>query len=732
MKRYDQRAARDVLYGSAGTNGNFQAMPRAVTPNKTSRFVLLASVCVVVAALYFAQDVLIPLALAILLTFLFTPIVARLERWRVPRPMAVVLVVVIAFGGFAALGYVVGRQIVELARSIDTYKENIIAKVEKLKPNRGDNVVEKLADAASDVQKKLEGPATTQSATATPAAATKAATQPTELVAEELATRAGTPRTITESSKGAVPNPATQPTRENPLPVAVVEPTPSPMQTLSRYLGLVLGPLGTAGIVIFFVIFMLLQREDLRNRLIRLVGYGQLTVTTQALDDAASRISRYLVAQAIVNGTYGMAISIGLWLIGNFVGHSDPPFPNVILWGLLCAFLRFIPYIGPWIGAAFPLIISLAVYRSFNVFVATTCMFVVIELLSNNIMEPLLYGSSTGMSAVAILVSAVFWTWLWGPIGLLLATPLTVCLVVLGKYVPMLQFLDIMLGDEPVLAPHERLYQRWLALDPEEATDLVHEFFAERSLEDVYDTILIPALALAEQDRHRNRLDDPRWKMIRRSLREMVDELGDDYRLRFAQSGASTATVPGKEPELSDSPADVAHRLPLQKDCTVNIVILPAHDEADEIVGLMLTQVLEFNNYCATAVSQSALAGEMLEMVQTKNAHAVCVSALPPSAVTHSRYLCKRLHQKFPEMNMVVGLWSWSGDLKKAKERVACEGTVQLVTRITGALEEIEQATHAVVVQQQQETARNGDDTPTVAKTASPAPAPSPSPAPAK
>src|SRR5688500_7704557 len=447
---------------------------------------------------------------------------------------------------------------------------------------------DKLTDAAHDVQAKLEGPATTQAG----GSAAAAVTQPTEALAEEIAQRTDTPRTITESTKHKVPNPATQPTRENPMPVAVVEPQPSPMETLGRYLGLVLGPLGTAGIVIVFVIFMLLQREDLRNRLIRLVGFGQLTVTTNALDDAAGRISRYLLAQAIVNGTYGAAIAIGLWLIGRFVGRNDPPFPNVILWGLLCCILRFIPYIGPWIAAAFPLVISLAVYRGFNVFVATTVMFVVIELLSNNIMEPLRYGSSTGMSATAVLVSAVFWTWLWGPIGLLLATPLTVCLVVLGKYVPTLQFLDIMLGDEPVLAPQERLYQRWLALDHEEAADLVHEFFAERSLEDVYDTILIPALALGEQDRHKGRLDDARWKMVRQSLREMIDELGDDYRLRFAQTGASTASVPGKLAHESDSPSDVPHRFPLQKDCTVNVVVLPAHDEADEIVGLMLHQVL--------------------------------------------------------------------------------------------------------------------------------------------
>ena len=718
-------------------------MARPVTPNKTSRFVMLAAVCVVVAALYFAQEVLIPLALAVLLTFLFTPIVSRLERWRVPRPVAVVMVVTIAFGAVAALGYVVGQQVVELANNADKYKENIIAKVERLRPNRGDGLVDKLTNAAHDVQEKLEGPATTQSAGGAPAAAV---TQPTEFVAEEIAQRTGTPRTITEATKDEAANPATQPTRENPLPVAVVEPTPSPMQSLGRYLGLVLGPLGTAGIVIVFVIFMLLQREDLRNRLIRLVGFGQLTVTTQALDDAAGRISRYLVAQAIVNGTYGAAIAGGLWLIGRTIGARDPSgtpdFPNVILWGLLCALLRFIPYIGPWIAAAFPLVISLAVYRGFNVFIATTAMFVVIELLSNNIMEPLLYGSSTGMSAVAVLVSAVFWTWLWGPIGLLLATPLTVCLVVLGKYVPTLQFLDIMLGDEPVLAPHERLYQRWLALDHEEAVDLLHEFFEERSLENVYDAILIPALALAEQDRHKGRLDDQRQQMIRQSMREMIDELGDDYRLRFAQTGVSTATPPGK-PDNGGGAADdaggtgsgngsavgsvggggggagmsgatptvaagdVARRFPLRKDCTVNVVVLPAHDEADEIVGLMLHQVLEFNNYCATAASQSALAGEMIEMVLGKHAHAVCVSALPPAAVNHSRYLCKRLHQKLPDLKMVVGLWSWRGDLKRAKDRVACEGSVHVVTTLAHAMDQIEQLTQAAVVQQQQETTRS-------------------------
>ncbi len=669
-------------------------MQRPDSAAKTPRFIILAAVCVVVAALYFAQDVLIPLALAIMLTFLLAPLVQRMERWRLPRPAAVLIAVSIVFGGLCILAYVVATQVYDLAKNIDQYKHNIVVKVDALRPGRG-GVFEKLRKTASEVQENLEHPeaATTQS--------TQPTDRPAKVIADEIATRTGQPRTVTEKPKASAGVATTQWTKDNPLPVAMVEPTPSPIQTLSRYLGLALGPLGTAGIVIVFVFFMLLTREDMRNRMIRLIGYGQLTVTTQALDDAAQRISRYLIAQAIVNGTYGIAISIGLWIIGRTFGRSDPGFPNVVLWGLLCALLRFIPYIGPWIGAAFPMVLSLAVYEGFSVFVATVAMFVVIELLSNNLMEPLLYGSSTGMSTMAILVSAVFWTWLWGPIGLLLATPLTVCLVVLGKYVPQLQFLDILLGDEPVLEPHERLYQRWLALDQEEAAELVGEFFQTRSLEDMYDSVLLPALALAEQDRHNGRLDERRQQFIRQSMRQLIDELGDEYRVRFARSGESTSQAPGGAATAAAGASDAATpRIALQASCTVNVVVLPAHDEADEIVGLMFAQVLEFNNYCATPAAHQQLAGEMLDLVERRKADCVCVSALPPAAVTHSRYLCKRLHQRYPQMKMVVGLWSFKGDLNRAKERITCEGAVQIVTRLAAAIDQVEQLSKATVVQQ--------------------------------
>jgi hypothetical protein len=475
---------------------------------------------------------------------------------------------------------------------------------------------------------------------------------------------------------------------------------------------MIAGPLGTAGIVAVFVVFMLLQREDLRNRVIRLIGYGQLTMATQAIDDAATRISRYLLAQAIVNGTYGAAIALGLWFIGFTFGRNNPPFPNAILFGLLCGVLRFIPYIGPWIGAAFPIFMALAVYKGFGVFVAVVVMFVVIELLSNNVMEPLLYGASTGMSTIAILVSAVFWTWLWGTIGLLLATPLTVCIVVLGKYVPQLQFLDILLGDEPVLAPHERLYQRWLALDQEEAAELVHEFYAGLSLEAVYDQILIPALAMAEQDRHNGRLDDQRRELIRQSVREIIDEMGDEHRLRFAQTGAGTATSVGAPTEAPAPPngdaapaTSLSARTVLPRDSTVNVVILPAHDEADEIVGLMMAQVLEFNNYRAFAASAATLAGEMIDLVESKNADVVCVSALPPAAITHSRYLCKRLRQRFAELRLVIGLWTYHADIKRARQRIGCDESTRIEVTLADTLHHLEQVTHPLIVKRQEREA---------------------------
>src|SRR5919202_347338 len=278
---------------------------------------------------------------------------------------------------------------------------------------------------------------------------------------------------------------------QKPIPVEIRQPDPAPLQVIQNIIGPLLEPLATTGIVVVFVIFMLLQREDLRDRLIRLAGADDLQRTTQALDDAAHRVSRYLVAQTIVNVTYGVPIALGLWFIG---------VPNPVLWGILAMVLRFIPYIGPWIAAMFPLALSVAVDPGWSMLLWTVGLFLAVELISNNLVEPWLYGSSTGLSAVAIVVAASFWTWLWGPVGLLLSTPLTSCLVVLGRHVEQLQFLDVMLGDRPALSPDENFYQRILAGDAEEVLGHAELILQQCSLSSYSDEVVLKALEIAARD----------------------------------------------------------------------------------------------------------------------------------------------------------------------------------------------------------------------------------------
>jgi predicted PurR-regulated permease PerM len=649
-------------------------MPRSDHTAQHSRFVMLAAVCVVVAALYFAQDVLMPLALAMLLSFLLTPLVSRLERRHLHRVPSVIIVVTLALMLVAAIGYGVWKQAFSLAEELPTYKDNIIHKFQRMRPSDG-SVLSRARQAIEDVGKNLEAapPAATQASPATPLP--------------------GSP--LLHFKPSTAPAASSQPvvpagSEHNPIWTYVHDPPATPFRVAEDTLGPILGPLGTAGIVIVFTIFILLAREDLRDRIIRLFGRGQLTVTTQALDDAAERISRYLLMQSIVNGTYGLAIGLGLWVIG---------VPNPLLFGLICGVIRFIPYIGPWIGASLPILLALARFPGYKELVETLGLFVVVELISNNAVEPWLYGSSTGMSTVAVLVSAVFWAWLWGPVGLLLSTPLTVVLVVIGKYVPQLQFLDILLGDEPVLAPPVRVYQRLLALDQEEAIELLREYRKALSLEEVYDQVVLPALAMAEQDRQRGQLDDRRQSFVRQSMHSIVEELGDDEQV-LASSEETRRVVAEAKDRASETPGlsgpaqkenGLSKRVPVPRDCVVNIVCLPAHDEADEIVNLMLAQLLQINRYCAFSISQNALASEMVEQVSAHKAHLVVVSALPPAAVAHARYLCKRMHAADAEMKMIVGLWTFKGDLTKAKDRITCVANVPLVTSLTAAIDEIHQ-----------------------------------------
>jgi predicted PurR-regulated permease PerM len=616
-------------------------MARTYLPANPSRILILAGVAIVIAALYFAGDFLRPLALSLLLSFLLAPLCLRLERWKLGRVGSVVIVVALSLALVIGIGYVVTGQLVDLGRQLPKYRSNIRAKIERWRASTTgfDEPTQVLQESLKDLTKPKP---TSRPTTDTIAAV---ATQPDQPVQPQVAQ--------------AVENLAGTPTSQ-PIQVEIKEREPTPVQFMKDYIAPYMSPLGTAAMVIVFVVFVLLQREDLRDRMIRLVSRGNINITTQAMDDAATRISRYLLMQLVVNVTYGIPIGVGLWLIG---------VPNAMLWGLMATLLRFIPYIGPWIAATIPLLLSLAAFPDSKHFFMAVGLYVTVELISNNVVEPWLYGASTGLSATAVVISAVFWTWLWGPLGLLMSTPLTVCLVVMGKYVPQLQFLDILLGDEPVLAPHEKIYQRLLAMDQEEASDLVEEYLKEKELVELYDEILVPALGLAEHDRHRGLLDDARQKYIRQGMKELVEEVAERNEVPRAEVTEPQEAQPKHDPRNGNGDAD--HAQPeAQQTC---VLCLPARDEADEIVAMMLSQVLEQAGCAARYMPTAALASEMMQTVEEHNPRLVCISALPPSAVAHAKYLCKRLRVKHKDLPTVVGLWGTKVDPKKAKDRLGCE-----------------------------------------------------------
>ena len=387
---------------------------------------------IVIAALYVGRDIFVPLALAVLLSFMLAPLLSWLQRQRVPRIPAVVGVVALAFAIVCIFAFVVAGQLTQLAENLPSYQSNIQAKIRAIKISGGpDGLFGRISEMLQELGDEVARPA-------------------------EPAGPVETLPSAYSAARGVVP-----------IPVEIAERNSSPLQIVETVIGPLIAPLVTSGIVIVFVIFILLYRHDLRDRLIRLASVSDLNRTTQALEDAGSRVAKYLLMQVVVNLTYGIPIGIGLWLIG---------VPNPLLWGMLAVVLRFIPYIGPILAATFPIALSIAVDPGWTMLVWTISLFVIIELVSNNIVEPWVYGAKTGLSPIAIIVSAIFWTWLWGPVGLLLSTPLTVCLFVLGRHVPQFAFLDVLLGSERVLTPEEGLRQRLLALDPAEATENAEEY----------------------------------------------------------------------------------------------------------------------------------------------------------------------------------------------------------------------------------------------------------------
>jgi hypothetical protein len=430
-------------------------------------------------------------------------------------------------------------------------------------------------------------------------------------------------------------------------------------------------------------------------------------VTTQAFDDAASRISRFLTAQSLINISYGGVIAVGLWLIDITMGGGQGGFRTALLAGLICAVMRYIPYIGPWLGAAVPLALAFAAFPGNGVFFVTLAMFVGMEIFVSQAVEPHVLGSSTGVSPMAVLVSAVFWTWLWGPIGLLLSTPLTVLLVVMGKYVPQLAMLDVLLGDEPVLNPTTRIYQRLIAGDDEEAAELALDYLKERPLEAVYDQILIPALAEAESDWHRGKLDDARHVWIRQGLREIVQALGEKQQADENKAASAATKLEAKNQTdgsatASDAPAP-ATRLPLPDGSSVNVRCLPAHDEADEIVGLMVAQVLGLRGYTVTVANADSLASEMAASFDPEKVDVVVVSALPPKAALHARYHLKLISTRGSDLKIVVGLWT------NNKPGAVEANNVQTVTSLDALNKHFDQITPMILLGKAPASAKDRD-----------------------
>nr|WP_245264752.1 AI-2E family transporter [Aquamicrobium defluvii] len=554
----------------------------------------------VVAILYLGREVFLPLAIAFLLTFALAPIVSALRKRSIPKVPAVVVTVTLAFLAIGLFSFVVATQVSTLAQNIPTYQSNILEKVRALREvGANGGIVERLSNAVERVGAEL------QRGTRVPEQA-----EPQE------------------------------PARE-PLPVEIVS-RQNPVEILKNVIVPLAAPFATAGLIIVVVIFMLLEREDLRDRFIRLVGYSDLHRTTEALQDAGKRVGRYLLMQLVVNTTYAIPITVGLWLIG---------IPNALLWGLLALVLRFVPYIGPAIAMLLPMLLALAVAPGWSMVLWTAGLFLVMELISNNIVEPWLYGSRTGLSSLAIIVAAIFWTWLWGPLGLVISTPLTVCLVVLGRHVPQFAFLDVMLGNEPVLEPHARLYQRLLAGDPDEATDYAEEFLEERYLVDYYDHIGIPALLIGENDRQRGVMTDEQRRKLADSALALVENL-EDIAQEEEEEEEEAAPESGKGPTPSGEDGIETPDLPDGEGRS--LLCLGGRGELDDAAAAMLAQVLEVQGAEVVTADHAVLEGRAISSLPLAKVDTVVVAFLNAASLAHARHAVRRLKRARPGLRVGI------------------------------------------------------------------------------
>lgn len=573
-------------------------MPSQPTTIWPRPLVVWAALVLITASLYWASAIMIPVVLAILVTFILAPLVAVLQRRGLGRIPAVLVVVFLVSAVLVGIGWAVTDQLRELAGELPKHRETIIQKIGRMNripggPSNG------LIELVKDIGNELDRV---------------------------------NPFKPPETAPGLS------------VPVVVQNPDkPTNVGWFSQVARPLVEMLASALLAVVLVIFMLIYREDLRNRVIRMAGLGRLTSTTRVMDEAGQRISRYLIIQVLLNITFGIVIAMAVFLIG---------VPYFLLWGILCGLLRFIPYLGTWAGGALLLIFTIAVFPGWREPLITAAMFVTVEMVAANVAEPLLFGKGTGLSPVALVISAAFWTWLWGPIGLILSTPIMTCLLVLGKYLPQMELAEVLLGDGPGLDTEVSYYQRLLARDQDEATELVDEYLAKHSPDSVYDEILVPALVFAKQDRDRGELTAADERRILQVTQQVIEDL----------------PAPGHERRVS------AENPTATDGSTIVVVGYSVQDPLDRTALLMFEQLLEPTAWALEVLSATTLPSEAVTWVRQEQPAVIVIASLPPGGVAQAQFLCKRLRANCPSLKILVGRWGATDNGKHARSRLTAAG----------------------------------------------------------
>ena len=574
---------------------------RAASLRRFQPLIVAGILAFAIFCLAIAREVLIPIALAMLLTFMLAPVVRFLERRRLPHVAAVVLTVVLAFSAIGGVGYLLASQVNALAGDLPNYEGTIKRKVRELRRAGKGGTIEKAQSTVKEVIGELQK---------------------------------------NDDAK-----------KRAPAPVVIEREPATGLAGIREVLGGAAAVLATAGLVIVLVIFMLAERQRLLDRLIRLGGYTRMSMTTKILADAGERISRYLVMQSIINAGFGVAIGLGLFLIG---------VPYALLFGVLAAMLRFIPYVGAWLAASLPFVMSLAVFTGWREPMMVIAVFAGVELVIYLLVEPFLIGHSAGVSPLALLVTLAFWTWLWGPIGLVVGTPLTVCLVTLGKYVPGMEFIVVLFGDEPVVTPDVALYQRLLKGDEDEAQHVLHDYVKTHEADDVYDEVLMPALCRVRTDAARGAIGPEDALTMTRAMQEILDAFDVSALPAAAARDAGDSTVAAPTP-------------------TLRVLACAARDEIDEAALRILASRLATDAVEVDIVPSSLLAAEVVERVTAVEPAAVVVALLAPGGLAQARYILKRLRARFAELPLVAVRWGPPDGADDARARLLAAGATDFV-----------------------------------------------------